>query len=95
MLPFLRLNSANHTNVNWNQRNWNSSYNGIHNAYGDSVKEIYEIIKKEEYSSGNGKLINEDITDAYISLIVDKLDLGISSIGWAVINDENKRRRVY
>lgn len=52
------------------------SYNGIHNAYGDSVKEIYEIIKKEEYSSGNGKLINEDITDAYISLIVDKLDLG-------------------
>ena len=31
------------------------SYNGIHNAYGKSVKEIYEIIEKGEFSIGEGK----------------------------------------
>lgn len=52
------------------------SYNGIHNAYGDSVKEIYEIIEKGEYTTGDGNLEEVDITDAYIHLILDKLSLG-------------------
>ena len=52
------------------------SYNGIHNAYGDSVREIYEIIEKGEYTTGAGNLEEVDITDAYIHLILDKLSLG-------------------
>ena len=52
------------------------SYNGIHNAYGKDVKEIYDIIMKQEYSNGEGKYIKEDITDAYIDLVVNKLDFG-------------------
>ena len=52
------------------------SYNGIHNAYGDSVKEIYRIIEKREYASGNGSVENADIRDAYIHLVLDKIKLG-------------------
>jgi phosphomannomutase/phosphoglucomutase len=52
------------------------SYNGIHNAYGDSVKEIYEIIKKGEFASGDGKIEDVDIDDAYIDLVLGKIKLG-------------------
>ena len=52
------------------------SYNGIHNAYGDSVREIYELIKKGEYTSGKGSIEKVDITEEYIHLILDKLTLG-------------------
>ena len=52
------------------------SYNGIHNAYGASVKEIYEIIKKGEFASGNGDIKEVDITKPYIDLVLDKIELG-------------------
>ena len=52
------------------------SYNGIHNAYGASVKEIYEIIQKGEFTIGEGTIENVDITSAYIDLILNKIKLG-------------------
>ena len=52
------------------------SYNGIHNAYGDSVKEIYEIIKNKHFASGVGSIKKVSVEDAYIHLVLDKLDLG-------------------
>ena len=52
------------------------SYNGVHNAYGDSVREIYSIIESGEYYTGKGSVKNVDITEPYIHLILDKLDLG-------------------
>lgn len=52
------------------------SYNGIHNAYGDSVKEIYEIIEKGEFATGEGSIENADITLPYINLVLDKIKLG-------------------
>ena len=52
------------------------SYNGIHNAYGDSVKEIYDVIMKGEFVSGEGKSEKVDVTDAYIHLVCDKLSFG-------------------
>ncbi len=52
------------------------SYNGVHNAYGDSVREIYNIIESGEYYSGNGSVKDVDITEPYIHLILDKLSLG-------------------
>ena len=52
------------------------SYNGIHNAYGASVKEIYDIILKGEYSEGIGSVKEVNIEDAYIDLVINKLNLG-------------------
>ena len=52
------------------------SYNGIHNAYGSSVKEIYNIIEKREYAKGTGKIEDVSIEEAYISLVLDKIKLG-------------------
>ena len=52
------------------------SYNGIHNAYGDSVKEIYNIINMKAYSKGKGSIKNVSIEEAYIDLVLSKLSLG-------------------
>ena len=52
------------------------SYNGIHNAYGDSVKEIYEIIKSKKYLGGKGTIKNVTFEEEYIHLVLDKLKLG-------------------
>ena len=52
------------------------SYNGIHNAYGDSVREIYKIINSKEFSTGNGKVEKVDLSEAYINLVLDKIKLG-------------------
>jgi phosphomannomutase/phosphoglucomutase len=52
------------------------SYNGIHNAYGKDVLEIYNIISKEDYENGHGEIENVDIREAYIDLVVNKLTFG-------------------
>lgn len=52
------------------------SYNGINNAYGKEVKEIYDIITNGNFATGKGTIENKDITKPYIHLITDKLSLG-------------------
>ena len=52
------------------------SYNGIHNAYGKSVKEIYEIIEKGDFAGGIGTLETYDIREDYINLVINNLDFG-------------------
>jgi phosphomannomutase/phosphoglucomutase len=52
------------------------SYNGIHNAYGKSVKEIYEIIEKGDFVGGIGTLETYDIREDYINLVINNLDFG-------------------
>ena len=52
------------------------SYNGIHNAYGDSVKEIYQIIVAGEFAEGQGTAEDMDITIPYTNLLLDKIELG-------------------
>ena len=49
------------------------SYNGVHNAYGASVKEIYEIIVKGDFAVGEGSVKEVDITQPYIDLILNKM----------------------
>ena len=56
------------------------SYNGIHNAYGDSVREIYDIIKSNNFKNGIGKIIDKDITNPYIDLVINKLNFGNKKI---------------
>ena len=52
------------------------SYNGIHFAYGDSIKEIYEIISSNNFESGQGTIENYDISEKYIDLLVSRLEFG-------------------
>ena len=56
------------------------SYNGIHNAYGDSVREIYDIIESKNFSKGMGSVENVDITVPYIDLILKGIKLGDRTI---------------
>ena len=79
--------AANHLNTNCsmmitashNPKEYNGfkfSYNGIHNAYGPSVKEIYTIIKSGNFASGEGSEERVDIKPDYIDLIVNSLNFG-------------------
>lgn len=79
--------AANHLNTNCsmmitashNPKEYNGfkfSYNGIHNAYGKSVKEIYEIIEKGNFAGGIGTLEKYDIREDYINLVINSLNFG-------------------
>ena len=79
--------AANHLNTNssmmitasHNPKEYNGfkfSYNGIHNAYGKEVLEIYETIESGKFVSGNGSSENYDISSDYIDLVSSKLDFG-------------------
>lgn len=52
------------------------SYNGIHNAFGDQVREIYDIIEKKDFADGQGKVISKDIRSEYIKLLTSNIKLG-------------------
>lgn len=52
------------------------SYNGIHNAFGDSVRELYELIINNNFVNGTGNIIDCDIRSEYINLLTDKIKLG-------------------
>ena len=56
------------------------SYNGIHNAYGESVKEIYEIIKSGNFKTGIGSVKTLNIEEPYIKLILNGINLGDKNI---------------
>ena len=51
------------------------SYNGIHNAYGKSSLELYEMIINNDFESGKGKVIDADIRSQYIDLITKDIKL--------------------
>ena len=76
---YYNVNSSMMITASHNPKEYNGfkfSYNGEHNAYGDSVKEIYEIIMKGEFAKGDGVIEFCDITEPYINLVIDKLDFG-------------------
>lgn len=52
------------------------SYNGIHNAFGDQVREIYNIIERKDFVDGQGKVIPKDIRSEYIKLLTSNIKLG-------------------
>ena len=52
------------------------SYNGIHNAYGKSSLELYEMIINNDFENGTGTVRNEDIRERYIEMITGGIDLG-------------------
>jgi len=79
--------ASNHFNVNCsmmitashNPKEYNGfkfSYNGIHNAFGESVKELYDLIQKKDFVNGKGKIIDCNIDEEYIKLLTDNIKLG-------------------
>ena len=80
---YLKTNSSMMITASHNPKEYNGfkfSYNGIHNAYGKSVMEIYDLISANDYEGGNGSVENVDIREAYIDLVVNKLDFGSRKI---------------
>ena len=80
---YLGDNSSMMITASHNPKEYNGfkfSYNGIHNAYGESVKEIYNIIESGDFESGNGSYEDVDVTNEYIKLVIDKLDFGTRKI---------------
>ena len=75
---YLKTNSSMMITASHNPKEYNGfkfSYNGIHNAYGKEVMEIYDLIEKQDYEDGHGTIINDDIKEAYINLVINKLDI--------------------
>ena len=52
------------------------SYNGIHNAYGKDVYDLYDTIINKDFTSGNGTITNKDIKKEYIKLLWENIELG-------------------
>ncbi|MBQ8892508.1 MAG: phosphomannomutase/phosphoglucomutase [Bacilli bacterium] len=52
------------------------SYNGIHNAYGDSSLELYNMIINNDFDSGTGTIREFDIKNDYIKMITENINLG-------------------
>ena len=80
---YLNTNSSLMITASHNPKEYNGfkfSYNGIHNAFGKSVLEIYELIEKQDYENGIGKVEDIDIREAYINLVVSKLNFGNKKI---------------
>ncbi len=76
---YLNTNSSMMITASHNPKEYNGfkfSYNGIHNAFGKSILEIYELIDKNDYENGIGSIEDVDIRNAYIDLVVNKLDFG-------------------
>ena len=51
------------------------SFDGISNACGSSVMEIYNIITNKDFVDGNGSISNVGIEDAYINLLTNNINL--------------------
>lgn len=52
------------------------SYNGIHNAYGKDVYDLYDTIINKYFTSGNGTVTDKDIKKEYLKLIWENINLG-------------------
>lgn len=58
------------------------SYNGIHNAYGEQVRELYDIIANNNFITSDkiGNIENVNIKDDYIKMITSKIHMGDNKI---------------
>ena len=80
---YFKCNASMMITASHNPKEYNGfkfSYNGIHNAYGKSVKEIYDLIEKRAYASGTGQIKDVHFEDEYIHLVTDKLKFGHKKI---------------
>ena len=67
------------------------SYNGIHNAYGDSTKELYNIIINKDFITNDipGTIKNvdiKDITECFLSVNVPIIAYGTGTAILSILN---------
>lgn len=80
---YFNVNSSMMITASHNPKEYNGfkfSYNGIHNAYGSSVKEIYDVIMSKNFVNKEGSIENVSVNDAYIDLIKKGLNFGPKKI---------------
>lgn len=78
---YLYVNASMMITASHNPKEYNGfkfSYNGIHNAYGKDVTELYEMILtgKAKKADKRGTIENINIEDEYIKMILDDIRLG-------------------
>lgn len=52
------------------------SYNGIHNACGKDVYDLYDTIINKDFTDGNGNISEADIKKDYVNYVLEKIKLG-------------------
>lgn len=52
------------------------SYNGIHNACGKDVYDLYDTIINKDFTDGNGNISELDIKNDYVNYVLEKIKLG-------------------
>ena len=82
---YLYVNASMMITASHNPKEYNGfkfSYNGIHNAYGKDVTELYEMILtgKAKKADKRGTIENINIEDEYIKMILDDIRLGDKKI---------------
>ena len=65
-----------------NDNGFKFSYNGIHNAYGEQVRELYDIIVNNNFITSDkiGNIENVNIKDDYIKMITSGIHMGDNKI---------------
>ena len=79
----LKTNSSMMITASHNPKEYNGfkfSYNGVYNASGDDVVDLYYLIQSGKFIDGEGSCENYDISNEYIDLIVNSLDFGNKKI---------------
>lgn len=51
------------------------SFDNIGNAYGEKIRELRDFIKKEDFLSGKGSIIDYNVKEDYLSLIKNSIDI--------------------
>lgn len=80
---YLNVNASMMITASHNPKEYNGfkfSYNGIHNAFGEMVKELYDKIVNRNFINGTGEVSDVDIVEPYIDLVVNKLSFGDKKI---------------
>ncbi len=66
--------TGSHNPINYN--GLKITFNGIHNAYGQTIKDFRDFIKQQQFINGQGEIKKEDIKKQYIDYITSSIQLG-------------------
>lgn len=59
-----------------NENGFKVTFNGLYNACGQLIQDFKDQVKKRNFETGNGNIINKDIKSEYVSYILSSIKLG-------------------